>query len=262
LAENGYGERTAFAVCTKLDRPVGDLDCQSGSRFGIAAQPYAPFASKDANGHWVGREIDMMNAVCRAMKEECQIFESSWDGLIPALNAGDFDAMWASMSITPERLSVIDFTDPYYTSPDVIIGEKNGDLDIGPAHLADKPIGVQAGSVHVKMADVFYPGVPVKFYQTLDEALQDLTAGRLDYVMNDYIVLMNFVGSPTGRCCELKGKLPAAPAIAYPGVGAGIKKGNEGLRSKLNEAIRSVRASGEYATITSKYFDFDISPSQ
>lgn len=229
-------------------------------RFGIAAEPYPPFASKDANGKWVGWEIDMMAAVCRAMKEERRIFESSWDGMIPALNAGYFDVIWASMSITPERLSVIDFTDPYYSSPDVIIGQRNGDLNLDATHLATKSIGVQAGSVHVKMVEQYYKEASVKSYQTLDEALQDLTAGRLDYVISDYIVSMNYLSSPVGTCCELKGKMPAESTVAFPGVGAGIKKGNMKLREKLNAAIKTVRNSGEYDAITKKYFTFDISP--
>ena len=40
-------------------------------RFGVAAEPYAPFSVKDASGKWQGWEIDLMNAVCAEMKAKC-----------------------------------------------------------------------------------------------------------------------------------------------------------------------------------------------
>jgi polar amino acid transport system substrate-binding protein len=36
-------------------------------RFGIASEPYPPFAWKDATGTWVGWELDLMNAVCKRL---------------------------------------------------------------------------------------------------------------------------------------------------------------------------------------------------
>lgn len=127
-------------------------------RFGIAAEPYAPFTSKDAKGQWVGWEIDLMNAVCRAMKEECSIVETSWEGIIPALNGHFVDVIWSSMAITDDRLKVIDFTDPYYATPVTLIGQRNGDTDATPAHLASKQIGVQGGTIHLKTVEKDYPG--------------------------------------------------------------------------------------------------------
>jgi polar amino acid transport system substrate-binding protein len=231
-------------------------------RFGVAAEPYPPFASKNSQGEWAGWEIDLMGAVCREMKEDCEIFESSWDGLIPALNAGYFDVIWATMSITPDRLKVIDFTDPYYEGPDIIIGQRNGDLDILPEHLAGKVIGVQGGSIHVGMVEQHFKHAKLSSYNTQDEAFQDLTAGRLDYVGGDYIALMNFLGSSAGSCCELKGRFPVDSLTTTPGVGGGIKKGNNALRERLNRALRTIHQSGEYDTITKQYFTFDISPAQ
>jgi len=229
-------------------------------RFGVAAEPYPPFASRDESGNWVGWEIDLMNAVCKAMNEECAIFESSWDGMIPALKAGYFDVIWATMSITPDRLSVIDFTDPYYAGPDIVIGQRTGDKDVTPAHLAGRTVGVQVGSIHVKIADHHYKDARVKAYALNDEALQDLTSGRLDYVFGDAGALSNFLSSATGQCCEFKGLLPVATGTAYPGAAGGIRKGDEALKAKLNAALKSVMASGEYAALAKKYFTFDIAP--
>ena len=72
-------------------------------KFGVAAEPYPPFTSKDASGVWVGWEVDFMNAVCAEIGEKCTIEEVAWDGIIPALQAKKFDAIMASMLITEKR---------------------------------------------------------------------------------------------------------------------------------------------------------------
>src|SRR6478672_13595790 len=117
-------------------------------KFGIAAEPYAPYTSKDASGKWVGWEIDLMNALCAQMNEKCDLVEVSWDGIIPALTSKQIDVIWSSMSITAERKKTINFTTMYYNTPTVLIGAKDGDKDISPDHLAGKTIGVQVSTIH------------------------------------------------------------------------------------------------------------------
>src|SRR4029079_11082158 len=95
-------------------------------KFGIAAEPYPPYSSKDASGKWVGWEIDLMDAVCAQMKEKCEIVETAWDGIIPALTSKQIDVIWSSMSITEERKKTIDFTTFYYKEQPALIGAKNG----------------------------------------------------------------------------------------------------------------------------------------
>ena len=99
-------------------------------KFGVAAEPYPPYSSKDASGKWVGWEIDLMDAVCKQMNEKCELVEVAWDGIIPALTSKQIDVIWSSMSITDERKKTIDFTKMYYDTPTVIIGQKDGDKDI------------------------------------------------------------------------------------------------------------------------------------
>jgi len=67
----------------------------------------------------------------------------------------------------------------YYNTPTVIIGAKDGDKDITPAHLADKTIGVQVSTIHQNYVQKYFGDKSkVKTYQTQDEANQDLAAGR------------------------------------------------------------------------------------
>src|SRR5476651_2331990 len=115
-------------------------------RFGIAAEPYPPFTSKDSSGKWVGFEVDLMDAVCANLKAKCEIVEVAWDGIIPALQANKFDVIWSSMSITEKRKQTIDFTDKYYQTPAVIIGPKAEAVQIdfsNPDSVKGKIFGVQ-----------------------------------------------------------------------------------------------------------------------
>src|SRR5215831_18838894 len=128
-------------------------------KFGVAAEPYAPFSSKDASGKWVGFEIDLMDAVCAQMQAKCQLVETAWDGIIPALQEKKIDVIWSSMSITDERKQKIDFTDKYYNTPAAFIGPKSEEIKIdfsNPDSLKGKIIGVQISTIHANFVNKYF----------------------------------------------------------------------------------------------------------
>lgn len=226
-----------------------------GIKFGVAAEPYPPFSSKDASGKWVGWEIDLMDALCAQMQEKCELVEVAWDGIIPALTSKQIDVIFSSMSITGERKKTIDFSDMYYNTPTVIIGAKDGDKDITPEHLKGKTIGAQVSTIHQRYVEKYFgAGSTVKTYQTQDEANADLAAGRLDYVQADGQALDAFLNTDQGKeCCELKGVVPDDPEVLGQGVGAGIRKDDTALKDKINAAIKELAKAGKFEEITNKY---------
>jgi len=239
----------AAAICGFAAQAKADL------KFGVAAEPYPPFTSKDASGKWVGWEVDLMDAVCAQMKEKCELVEVAWDGIIPALTAKQIDVIWSSMSITADRKKTIDFTMMYYNTPTVIIGAKDGDKDISPDHLKGKTIGVQVSTIHQKYVDKYFgAGSTVKTYQTQDEANNDLAAGRLDYIQADGMALDAFLKTDQGAaCCELKSEVPDDKEILGEGVGGGLRKEDTELKAKLDAAIDALAKSGEIKKMTDKY---------
>jgi polar amino acid transport system substrate-binding protein len=226
-------------------------------KFGVAAEPYPPFDSKDASGKWVGFEIELMDAVCAEIKTKCELVEVAWDGIIPALQEKKIDVIWSSMSITDERRKVIDFTDKYYNTPSVVIGAKGQNIEITPAGLTGKIIGTETATTHANYAQKYYTGANIKLYDTFDNANADLVAGRVDVVIGDLVVLEPFLKSDQGKGLEIKAQLPDDPLLG-DGIGGGVRKSDSALRNKLNAAIKSVRQSGKYNEIAKKYFDFDI----
>ena len=75
---------------------------QETLRLGVEAA-YPPFSELAPDGTIKGFDIDIGMAVCERLKARCTLVQSEFDAMIPALAARKFDAIVASMSITPER---------------------------------------------------------------------------------------------------------------------------------------------------------------
>ena len=71
---------------------------------------YAPWNFTGPGGKLDGFEIELANDLCARMKVKCEIVAQDWDGIIPALQAGKYDAIMAGMNITDKRLEVINFS--------------------------------------------------------------------------------------------------------------------------------------------------------
>lgn len=239
----------AFALALGVGAAQADI------KVGVAAEPFPPFSMKDSSGQWTGWEIELLHAVCGQMNEKCEIVEVAWDGILPALQAHHFDMIWSAMSITPERRERIDFSSYYYKTSGLIVGARNGDMDIRPEHFAGKSIGVQAATVAARYAEKFYApaGATIKTYATQDEAMQDLAAGRIDITLASAAVIADFLGSEAGKsCCELKGKVPDDPVLGE-GIAAGLRKGDSALKAKVDAAIVAAAKAGDFDSITARY---------
>ena len=220
---------------------------------------YPPFSQTSTDGTLTGFDIDIANALCAEMGEDCTLVKTDWDGIIPALLEDKCDAIIASMSKTPERMEVIDFTDKYYQTPARFVAEEGAGFSDSPEEMADKVVGVQRGTIHHDFMEKVYPDTELKLYATQDEAHLDLTSGRLDAVMADVIAIDDgFLKTEAGEGYAFFGKSFADPEIHGEGAGIGVRKEDTELRDRLNAAIEAIRSDGTYEQIQAKYFDFDI----
>lgn len=82
-----------------------------------------PFEYTEGN-QVVGFDISMSQYVAQHMGQKLEVVNMDFDALIGALQAGSIDFIAAGMSVTPDRLENVDFSDAYYESEQVIIVRK------------------------------------------------------------------------------------------------------------------------------------------
>jgi polar amino acid transport system substrate-binding protein len=218
---------------------------------------YPPFNNLEADGTLTGFDIDIARALCAEMKVECTLVTNDWDGMIPALQAKKFDAIVASMSITPERLQKVDFSAKYYNTGPAVAVPKDSPIT-SVAELAGKSIGAQVSTTHANYAEKHMKDADVRLYPTADEYKLDITNGRVDAVVDDIVVLSEWLKSDAGVCCKLLAALPIDEEINGKGAGIAVRKGETELAGRLSAAIKAIRENGKYKEINDKYFDFDV----
>ena len=220
---------------------------------------YPPFSWKEADGTLKGFDIDLAFALCEKMGRDCKLVEQDWDGMIPALLAKKYDAIIASMSINEERKKRVDFSDKYYNTPARFVAAEGSGLDVSPAGLAGKAVGVQRGTTHQCFMEKVYPDADLRLYPTQEEVFIDLAAGRLDAQVSDSIQAdEGFLETDAGKGFAFAGGVQFDLECHGEGAGIAVRKGEDELREAFNAAITAIREDGTYRSINDKYFDFDV----
>lgn len=221
---------------------------------------YPPFEYRDASGALKGMDVEIGNALCARMKVTCQFMPQDFDGLIPAIKAGKIDLIISSLSMTPDRAKVIDFTKPYYLSPSQFVALKSSGITDDPATLKGKTIAVQSGTNHQAYMEQRLPDIAIKAYNTVQEAELDLESGRVDAMLADKLLMYDWLEKAgKAKGFDYVGK-PLVDPLVTGQIGIGVKKGNTALAGSLNGAIDQLLADPEYDTITKAYFPFSIRP--
>jgi polar amino acid transport system substrate-binding protein len=226
-------------------------------RIGMDAT-YPPFESVDSSGKIVGWEVDYGNALCAKMHVTCTFQNQDWDGVIPALLSGKFDVILSSMNMTPARAKKVLFSDMYYATAPVWVGQaSNKATEVTMESLKGKTVGTQSSTVFANYLDKNFKGADVKLYPGGDEPFLDLASGRTDFVVGDILVAKGFI-EKNPDCCRIIAEIPRTPDVFGPGVGAAFRPEDKDLAAMFNKAIAEVDADGSYKTMEAKYFKIDI----
>lgn len=221
---------------------------------------YPPFSYVKPDGTLAGFDIDIAMALGKAMGAEVTLVPQDWDGIIPALLAKKYDAIIASMSVTEERLKKVAFSNKYYQTPAKFICKKGTMSTFSKEAIKGKNIGVQRATIHDRyLTDNYGDDVNVKRYGTQDEAYLDLASGRVDMLLADSVALSDgFLQKPEGKDYQFIGPDLVDPKWFGNGAGIAIRKQDQDLVEKFNQAIDKIRADGTYKKIQDKYFDFNV----
>ncbi|MBI3706828.1 MAG: transporter substrate-binding domain-containing protein [Proteobacteria bacterium] len=158
---------------------VEEIKKRGALKVGMAT--FVPWAMRDKSGNLIGYEIDVAKQLAEDMGVKIELVPTAWDGIIPALIAGNFDMIIGGMTITPARNLTVNFTAPYANSGVHIAANKKlaaGFTKLEDFNKADVTVVVRRGSSAAVSAQRFLPKATVRQFDDDAQAIQELLNGR------------------------------------------------------------------------------------
>lgn len=246
LGLTGCGSKAASATLDKDTLIVG-LD-----------DTFAPMGFKDENGEITGFDVDLAKAMGEKLGKTIEFQSIDWNMKETELNGGNIDFIWNGYSISDERKEQVDFSVPYLKNRQIIITLADSDINT-KADLAGKAVAAQTGSTAVDAIEAepevmatFNGGKPVT-YESNNDVLMDLEAGRVDAAVADEIIVRYYI-SKKG---EEKYKI-LEEDFGEEEYGVGMRKGDTAMVEAFNKAYKELKEDGTVAEISTKWFGEDI----
>ncbi|MGG2084067.1 transporter substrate-binding domain-containing protein [Lysinibacillus pakistanensis] len=212
---------------------------------------YAPFEYVDAakGEDIIGFDIDLIKLVGEKIGVDMQVQDMDFNSLVPALQAGKIDVVISGMTPNPEREQVVDFTDKYNETEQVIIVKKESGIK-KEADLAGKKIGVQTASIQENLGNNIAKKVDatVEGRTRIPEIIQDMMSKRLDAGVLEGGVAKGYL--------KTNDKLAAFPVEEQPEdfKAIAVPKGSD-LKDKINKALKELADEGKIQELEEKWLE-------
>lgn len=232
----------AAAIATAFAFGSGHAATAETVRLGVEAA-YPPFSYINEKNEVDGFERDLGDEICRRAEFDCVWVTNDWESIIPNLLAGNYDAIIAAMTITPERDKVIDFTEEYYPpDPSAYVALAGAGEEVRHGVVAAAATSVQA-------AYIVDSGATLVEFPSWDDTIAAVKNGEVDAVLADRGFLEDIVNESddfvfVGENLTIGG-----------GMGIGVRESDTELKAKLNAAIESMKADGALNAMISKWFE-------
>ena len=198
------------------------------------------------NGARTGFDVDLMNALAKAMGKQVQWTDIDFKGLVPGLVARRFDAAISAIYITPERKQVVDFTNAYYAGGLVALVKAGSPIKT-LADLNGKKVTVQVGTKSVNFLGERYPKVQRVEVEKNEEMFDLVDIGRADAAVTGKPAAYQFARTRGGfRVLDEQ--------LTTEQYGIAVRKDEPQLRDALNAALDKIKADGTYDTLVKKWF--------
>ena len=203
---------------------------------------YPPYNFINDAGEVDGFERELGDELCSRAKLDCEWVTNEWDSIIPNLVSGNYDTIIAGMSVTAERVEVIDFTQDYIPpSPSSYVALAGTSVDMTGGVIAAQTGTIQASHIAAS-------GATLVEFATPDETIAAVKNGEADAVLADKEYLAPIVA-------ESGGDMVFAGDVAIGGgIGMGIRESDGALKSKMDAAIASMKADGSLNKMITKWF--------
>lgn len=244
---------------------------------------FVPWNYTKPDGSLAGFEIDLAKDLCAKMQVKCTMSAQSFDSMIPALNAGKYDAIIDNMGITPKREEVVAFTVPYASICYTFGALKNSDfakahqpndllvslndpnestkaIDVAKRALKGRNVGTLASGTSVEFVKAFFSDtVTMRQYKTIEARDLDLMAGRIDAIVGSKDSLQAATKKPGNENLVLAGSCYQGGVLGK-GAGIGLRKSDAALKAMFDKAIRAAQVDGTIKRLSEAAFGIDVTP--
>ena len=206
---------------------------------------YPPYEYLDDDAAFAGCDIWLANQIAEALGVELEIQDMDFDGIIPAVQSGLVDIGIAAFTRTDERAEVIDFSDLYETSEQLLIVKAgNADVYADKESMKGLMVGAQQGTIQSQLIEKALPDSTLFELKTYPElALETINGNIVGFVVDSAVGLSMIAGSD--GALEVSNFAFTAEEASF-GKAVVIAKGNEDLVAAINEVIAKVTEDGSY----------------
>ncbi len=256
--DGGSGETSAgplTALGQRLPEAIAeDRTLDVGSDIAYAPVEFFEEGTQTATG----LDVDLCNAMAAKFGEgfTCRFMNTSFAGIIPALQAERFDMVMSALSDNAERRQVIDLIDYFNAGTSILVAKGNPAGIRSVDDLCGKTIGLQQGTTQEDLATAQKAtciakgsDLEILTFEKDTDALLALKAGRSVADMNDFpVAAYNAKVSGNGNDFEVVGEqLDPAP------YGIGVRKQDVAFRDALRDALRAIIDDGTYDQVLAKW---------
>ena len=222
----------------------------------VTANDYIPLNFVDPlTGEAMGLEYDAVNEICRRLNCVVDWQISSWDTMISAVRAGQFDVGMDGITITEERAEQVDFSIPYLRSQQFMLVRADEDRFAVPEEFAANPdllIGSQAGTTSFftaiyEILDGDEANPRVVLFENFGASVQALLNGDVDMVLVDAASGEGYIGANPDQL-KLVGDPLATEDFGF------IFTPESDLVEPFNQAIDSMNRDGYFYHLSTRWF--------
>ena len=211
---------------------------------------FPPYEMTADDGSFEGIDIEVAGAIADKLGLELQVDDMDFDAALLAAQTGKSDMIMAGVTVTEDRLTVMDFSDTYASGIQVVIVPEDSDIT-SIDDMTGKMIGVQRGTTgDLYCSDTVENGgfgaENVTPYPDGLTAVQALMNGQVDCVVIDNAPAQEFVAANPGlKILDTE--------YANEDYAIGVAKGNTALLDAINGALAELKADGTLQSIVDKY---------
>lgn len=209
---------------------------------------YPPFNYLDSTtNEGVGWDYDVFVEICTRINCVPEFTPAAWDGIFPAMQAGEYDVLADGVTTYAYRYWAVDFSIPYTAvSQQLLVRvDDNHTLDEFKTD-ANSKVGTQIGTTNYIAATEFFPDKDILTYSDFGAAVLALLAGDIDGVVLDDTVAAGFMQENPGQM-KTAGAVQTGDNLAF------VFPPYSDLVNPVNAALRSMYADGTLKQLNQKW---------